>query len=225
LAEAMLHDPVRVEVASTPATDPEIVQRAIAVDTARRTQLLRQLIEQQGWRQVLVFVATRYACEHVALKLRRAGIDAAALHGELSSSARTWALADFKAGRVPVLVATDVAARGIDIEQLSAVVNYDLPRSSVDYLHRIGRTGRAGAAGVAVSFVTASGEAHFRLIEKRHGLRLPREVIPGFEPVESAEPAERPGTGGVKGRRKSKKDKLREAAERREPDPGPASSA
>jgi superfamily II DNA/RNA helicase len=224
-AEAMLRDPVRIDVPSTPATVPEIVQRAIAVDTARRTQLLRRLIEQQSWRQVLVFVATRYACEHVALKLRRAGIDAAALHGELSPSARTWALADFKAGRVPVLVATDLAARGIDIELLPVVVNYDLPRSSVDYLHRIGRTGRAGAAGVAVSFVTASAEAHFRLIEKRHGLRLPREVIPGFEPVEIAEPADRPATGGVKGRRKSRKDKLREAAERRERDRGPASSA
>jgi superfamily II DNA/RNA helicase len=104
-----------------------------------------------------------------------------------------------------------VAARGLDIAQLPAVVNYDLPRSTVDYLHRIGRTGRAGQAGVAVSFVTASTEAHFRLIERRHHLALPRERIAGLEPTELAPPALDPH-GGVKGKRKSKKDKLREAA-------------
>jgi superfamily II DNA/RNA helicase len=119
-------------------------------------------------------------------------------------------LADFKAQRTRVLVATDLAARGIDIAQLPAVVNYDLPRSAVDYVHRIGRTGRAGEEGTAVSFVSAATEAHFRLIEKRHELALPREVIPGFEPVETDVPA--PATGGIKGKRKSKKDKLREAA-------------
>ncbi len=106
------------------------------------------------------------------MKLRRAGIQAAAFSGELSQGARTKALADFKASRVKVLIATDVAARGIDIAQLPAVVNYDLPRSTADYVHRIGRTGRAGESGVAVSFVTTGVEAHFRLIEKRHGIRL-----------------------------------------------------
>ena len=110
-----------------------------------------------------------------------------------------------------VLVATDVAARGLDIAQLPAVVNYELPRSPVDYLHRIGRTGRAGQAGVAVSFVTASTEAHWRLIERRHHLTLARERIAGFEPTEQALPALDP-QGGIKGKRKSKKDKLREAA-------------
>jgi ATP-dependent RNA helicase RhlE len=156
------------------------------VDLARRTQLLRHLVVEHGWARVLVFVATKYSTEHVADKLRRAGIQAAAIHGNLSQGARTKALADFKASRITVLVATDVAARGIDIAQLPAVVNYDLPRSTVDYTHRIGRTGRAGESGVAVSFVTTSAEAHFRLIEKRHGMRLPREIIAGFEPVEAA---------------------------------------
>jgi len=180
-AEQLLHDPVRIDVPSTPSTRPAILQRSIHVDQARRTPLLRHLIVEQGWTRILVFVATQYSTEHIAEKLRRAAIPAAAFHGKLSQGARTKALADFKAGRVRVLIATDVAARGIDIAQLPAVVNYDLPRSTADYTHRIGRTGRAGESGVAVSFVTASAEAHFRLIEKRHGIRLPREIIAGFE--------------------------------------------
>jgi ATP-dependent RNA helicase RhlE len=183
--ERLLHDPVRIDVASTPATQPAIVQRAILTDPTHRTQLLRHLIVEQGWTRVLVFVATKYSTEHVAEKLRRAGIKAAAFHGKLSQGARTKALADFKASRAQVLIATDVAARGLDIVQLPAVVNYDLPRSTVDYTHRIGRTGRAGESGVAVSFVTADVEAHFRLIEKRHGIRLVREVLAGFEPVQA----------------------------------------
>lgn len=183
LTENLLRDPVRIDVASTPVTTPDIVQRSIRVDPERRTQLLRHLIQTHGWSSVLVFVATKYATEHVARKLRGIGIEASAIHGELSQGARTNALADFKAKRLRVLVATDVAARGIDIAQLTAVVNYDLPRSAADYIHRIGRTGRAGASGVAVSFVSESTEGHFRLIEKRHRIRLPRETIAGFEPA------------------------------------------
>lgn len=183
LTENLLRDPLRVDVPSTPVTTPDILQRSIHVDPERRAQLLRHLIQTHGWSSVLVFVATKYATEHVARKLRGVGIGAAALHGELSQGARTNALAEFKAKRLRVLVATDVAARGIDITQLAAVVNYDLPRSAADYIHRIGRTGRAGASGVAVSFVSQSTEAHFRLIEKRHRLRLARETIAGFEPA------------------------------------------
>ena len=212
LAAILLRDPLRVDVPSTPETVPDITQRAIHVDAPRRTQLLLRLIREHGWSRVLVFVATKYSTEHVAEKLHRAGIAAESFHGELSQGARTQALADFKAQRLQVLVATDVAARGIDIMQLPAVVNYDLPRSTDDYIHRIGRTGRAGQSGVAVSFVSASTEAHFRLIEKRHGMRLTREIIAGFEPVETAPVAPLAGasTGGIKGTRKSKKDKLRE---------------
>ncbi len=212
LATQLLREPVRVQVetAAVPAAAP-LVQRAIAVDTGKRTMLLRRLLETHAWPQVLVFVASRHGADHLALKLNRASIPTAALHGELSQGARTQALADLKAQRVRVLVATDVAARGLDIAQLPAVVNYDLPRSTVDYVHRIGRTGRAGQPGMAVSFVSASTEAHFRLIERRHHLELPRERIEGFEPVEPAPPAQ-DAHGGVKGKRKSKKDKLREAA-------------
>ncbi len=210
-AENLLRDPVRVDIRAASATTPDILQRAIEVDPPRRTQLLRHLVQTNGWTRVLVFVATKYATEHVAEKLRKAGLAAAALHGELSQGARTRALADFKASKVQVLLATDVAARGIDIAQMPVVVNFDLPRSAVDYTHRIGRTGRAGERGVAVSFISAGTDAHFRLIEKRHRLNLPREQMAGFEPVDTIIPGP-PPTGGVKGRRKSKKDKLREAA-------------
>lgn len=213
LAESLLREPTRIELPATPEDKPDITQRAIEVDEPQRTQLLRNLILFHGWTRVLVFVATKYATEHVAEKLRRGGIEAAAMHGELSQGARTEALAAFKASRLHVLVATDLAARGLDIAQLPVVVNYDLPRSPVDYQHRIGRTGRAGESGVAVSFITAATHAHFNLIEKRNGLRIEREQIAGFEPEETEAPLA-PSTGGVKGKRKSKKDKLREAAAR-----------
>ena len=211
LAESLLHDPIRIDAPASTTAAPAIRQRAIEVDAPQRTQLLRHLIQENAWPRVLVFVATKYATEHVAEKLRRAGIDAGALHGELSQGARTQALADFKASKLQVLVATDLAARGIDIANLPVVVNYDLARSPVDHLHRIGRTGRAGENGVAVSFVSAETHAHFELIEKRQRLDVPREQIAGFEPAETGE-ALVPSTGGVKGKGKSKKDKLREAA-------------
>ncbi|MYM27342.1 DEAD/DEAH box helicase [Duganella sp. CY15W] len=216
LADSMLHQPSRIEVLAEPESRPDIQQRAITVDVPRRTMLLKHLILENQWRGVMVFVATKYASDHVAEKLNRNGIRAASFHGELSQGARTDALKDFKEGRLQVLVATDVAARGIDVARLPAVVNYDLPRSAVDYTHRIGRTGRAGLSGVAISFVTAETEQHFRLIESRQGGRVEREVIAGFEPTEVA-PAPANGVtdivnGGIKGKRKSKKDKLREAA-------------
>jgi ATP-dependent RNA helicase RhlE len=195
------------------------------VDTSRRTQLLRHLIQQNKWSRVLVFVATKFATEIVADKLRKANINAEPFHGVLSQGKRTQVLNDFKASRVQVVVATDLAARGIDIAELPVVVNYDLPRSSVDYIHRIGRTGRAGESGLALSFITADSAAHFRLIEKRQSISLPREQIAGFEPLvdnsfeDAAEFGAAPayvdttGTGGIKGKRPSKKDKLRAAAD------------
>ncbi len=218
LAQQVLHEAVRIELPSTPEVAPDIVQRAIEVDPAQRTPLLRHLIDKEGWKQVLVFVATRYACDHVADKLRRAGIHAAAFHADASQRARTEVLSAFKAGTLQVVVATDLAARGIDVAQLPAVVNHDLPRSSVDYVHRIGRTARAGASGVAVSFVSAETETHFRLIEKKQGQRVPREQVSGFEPKQITSAPEAgaagPDGGGIKGRRKSKKCKLRQAGAR-----------
>ncbi|MFM2141632.1 MAG: ATP-dependent helicase RhlE [Verrucomicrobiota bacterium] len=213
LADGLLHEPARIEIVSAPAEMPVIQQRAIEVDAIQRTQLLRHLIKKEGWSRVLVFVAKQYTAEIVAEKLRRAGISAMAFHGELSQGARSQVLGDFKESAVQILLATDLAGRGLDIVELPVVVNYDLPRSAVDYTHRIGRTGRAGKAGVAVSFVTAESHAHFCLIEKRNHLAVAREQIPGFEPLDTAPPPS-PSTGGIKGWRKSKKDKLREAAAR-----------
>ena len=210
LADQLLSDPVRIEVTGEPATEGQIEEHAVEVDAAKRTPLLRHMIEQGAWSRVLVFVATRYACDHVADKLRRNGLEAAAFHGDASQGARARTLADFKAGRIRVLVATDLGARGIDIARLPVVVNYDLPRAADDYTHRIGRTARAGASGLAVSFISAATEAHFRLIEKRQGRRVERERIAGFEPTEVASPEA--AAGGIKGRRPSKKDKLRAAA-------------
>jgi ATP-dependent RNA helicase RhlE len=209
LAAEILRDPVRVELIEEADSAPQIRERAIEVDEARRGPLLRKLLSDANPDRSLVFVASGYEAEHVAEKLRLAGLFAGALHGELTQGARTRVLDSFRSGTTRVLVATDVAARGLDVVGLPLVVNYDLPRSTVDYTHRIGRTGRAGRVGEAISFVTAQSDAHFRLIERRHALAATREQIAGFEPTDTP-PVHTP-TGGVKGRRKSKKDKLREA--------------
>ncbi|MBC7710692.1 MAG: DEAD/DEAH box helicase [Rhizobacter sp.] len=221
LANTLLHDPVRVVIPREPLGslgEPDITQRAIAVDAPRRTQLLRHLIEQHAWQRVLVFVATKHAAEIVAEKLRKARINAEPFHGELSQGKRTQVLADFKASRLKVVVATDVASRGLDIAELPVVVNFDLPRSEVDYVHRIGRTGRAGETGLALSFVSAATEAHFYLIQKRQRIDLILEHIEAFEPTEVA-PDRGPAGGGIKGHRPNKKDKLRAAAALTQPIP------
>ena len=217
LAGSLLREPLRIDIAPGISSAPDISQRAIMVDAKQRTQLLRHLITSQKWPRVLVFVATKYAADLVATKLRRADINAEPFHGELSQGKRSQVLSDFKASRLKVVIATDVAARGIDISNLPVVINYDLPRSSDDYTHRIGRTGRAGESGIAISFICAdsANEAHFRLIEQRHQQKIPREQIAGFEPSELAtRPAPDTVTdsnGGIKGKRPSKKDKLRAA--------------
>ena len=228
LANALLTDPVRVDVLPKIGTAPDITQRAMAVEARQRTQLLRHLFQTQGWKRVLVFAATQHACQIIAAKLRKAGINAEPFHGQLGQGKRSQVLADFKASRLKVVIATDVAARGLDISELPVVVNFDLPRSAVDYTHRIGRTGRAGHSGLAVSFVSPDTEAHWRLIEKRQNISVPREVEAGFEPQTVSNPAhplpnslmhplQHPlGTahdprGGIKGKRPNKKDKLRMA--------------
>lgn len=226
LADVLLRTPVRIEVAAESglgnAGEPVILQRAIEVDAKQRTSLLRHLVKENKWDRVLVFVATQYAAETVAEKLYKNGIFATAFHGALAQGTRTEVLQELKDKRWEVVIATDLAARGLDIAQLPVVINYDLPRSPTDYIHRIGRTGRAGESGIAISFITPESEAHFQLIEKRQHLQLPRERIEGFEP-EPVDPAtlgagtasplsESPANGGIKGKRPSKKDKLRAAA-------------
>ena len=150
----------------------------------------------------------------LADKLYKAGIYATTFHGDMSQGARKDVLDQFKARRWQLLITTDLAARGIDIAQLPTVINYDLPRSPADYIHRIGRTGRAGHAGAAITFVSPPDTAHWKLICKRNQLDIALEQLPGFEPTEEAPPppVAQDGNGGIKGRRPSKKDKLRAAA-------------
>jgi superfamily II DNA/RNA helicase len=223
LAHQLLHDPVRVAILAQPQLAPDITQRAIAVDAAQRTQLLRHLITTEQWPRTLVFVASQHTADRVADKLHKTGIYATSFHGKVSQGTRADILAEFKDSRWDVVVATDLAARGLHIDELPVVVNYDLPRSPIDYVHRMGRTGRAGKSGLAISFVSPATEAHFRLIEKRQGMRLPREHIAGYEPSIQENMAEMAntaniidspdrGNGGIKGKRPSKKDKLRAAA-------------
>lgn len=214
LAAASLREPLQV-VIDAARQAPDIVQRVIEVDESRRNALLQHLAEVEGWEQVLVFVASQRSSENLAQKLAKAGIVAEALHGDLGQGRRSRVLQGFADGRVQWLVATDVAARGIDIAGLPLVVNYDLPRSTDDYLHRIGRSGRAGARGMAISLVSADNQAHMRLIEKRHRLRLRHEQVAGFEPQDVATPVIAPAgddNGGIKGKRPSKKDRARAAA-------------
>lgn len=211
LAKDVLRDPVTVRVDEAPAGPSGIHQRVIEVDRGARRMLLQHLLQTEDWGRTLVFVATRRACENLSAKLRKGGIRATELHGGLEQADRVAVLAKFKRGRASVLVATDLAARGIDVPKLGAVVNFDLPRSTSDYLHRIGRTGRAGETGVAVSFIDHTSAAHFRLIEKRSQIDLPRERVAGFE-LTGEPPDPTKGPAPVKGKRMSKKDKLRKLA-------------
>ena len=204
-----------VEVANTHQQDATIAQRAIYLDAARRSALLRELVQQHPGQRVLVFVGSRYSAEHVANKLYAKGIFATAFHGELSQGARETVLREFKANQWQVLVTTDLAARGIHIEALPVVINYDLPRSPDDYTHRIGRTGRAGLSGTAISFVSPATQAHWQLIAKRNHLDTELESLPAYPVTEQAPeraPHEDGNNGGIKGKRMSKKDKLRAAA-------------
>ncbi len=227
LAAQLLREPTHIVVAPVAESAPDITQRTIAVDPSKRTQLLRHLIQTHSYKRVLVFAATKYTAHTVAEKLRKADIAAAPFHADLAQGTRSQVLADLKNGTWDVVVTTDLAARGLDVLNLNVVFNYDLPRSADDYTHRIGRTGRAGASGLAISFVSVGTQAHMRLIEKRQGLALEREVVDGFEPTEAPArdvSAEMPThhqpshatqgldpNGGVKGQRPSKKDKLRAA--------------
>ena len=211
LAAAGLRDPQHLHIGTQAPV--EIEQRAFHVDSERRVALLLELLEEAQWPQLMVFVGSIRDGERLAVALRKADVHAQVLHGQLAQGRRVRLLQDFRDGELRVLVATDLAARGIDIARLPAVVNYDLPRSPADYLHRIGRTGRAGEKGQAVSFVDAASLAHWRLIGKRHRLEVALEQRPGFEPRQVAPPAvAADGNGGIKGRRPSRKDRLRAAA-------------
>jgi ATP-dependent RNA helicase RhlE len=207
LADGLLNSPAMIEVARRNSTVEVISQKVHPVDRNRKHPLLSHLIKTRNWSQVLVFTRTKHGANKLIEQLERDDITALAIHGNKSQSARTRALSEFKDGTLQVLVATDIAARGIDIDQLPHVVNYDLPNVPEDYVHRIGRTGRAGATGEAVSLVCVDEHGLLKDIEKLIKRELPREVIAGFEPDPHATPQPiqlRSGSGGGRQRPQGK---------------------
>ncbi len=191
LAGSFLHAPAVIDAATRNAPPDLVAQVAHPVDSGRKRELLAHLIAAGDWKQVLVFTRTKHGANRLAQQLARDGIEADAIHGNKSQSRRTRSLADFKRGEMRVLVATDIAARGLDIEELPHVVNFDLPHVPEDYVHRIGRTGRAGCTGEAVSLVSAEDQGLMEGIERLLKRRVERRVIAGFEPgLPGARPAQ-----------------------------------
>ncbi len=178
-----MKDPVEISVAKRNTTAETVEQSVYVMDKGRKPKVLTKLIKDNDWKQVLVFSKTKHGANRLAKTLEEKGVSAAAIHGNKSQGARTKALANFKSGQVRVLVATDIAARGLDIEQLPQVINVDLPKVPEDYVHRIGRTGRAGATGKAISFVSEDEAKELFAIERLIQKVLPRHVLEGFEPV------------------------------------------
>jgi ATP-dependent RNA helicase RhlE len=186
LAKGMLNNPLSIEVVATKSTIDSIKQILHPVDKNRKSEMLVHLIKKNSWYQVLVFSRTKHGADSLVLKLEKAGISAASIHANRTQHARIHALEGFKNGNVAVLVATDIASRGIDVSQLPCVVNFDLPYVPEDYVHRIGRTGRAGTSGLAVSFFSEDESKQLQSIERVIGHRLKQELIQGFVPSKKA---------------------------------------
>ena len=189
LAHGILHHPAQVEATPENTTVDAIKQKVYRVAKGLKTGLIIKLISDGNWKQVLVFTRTKHGANKLCKKMLAAGVSASAIHGNKSQGARTKALSGFKNGSVRVLVATDIAARGLDIPLLPHVVNFELPNISEDYVHRIGRTGRAGASGEALSLVSADETTYLKDIEKLVGLRISVEIVEGFEPDTNASTA------------------------------------
>ena len=188
LAKGILNNPVMVETSPQNTTVEAIIQYVYKVDKSKKSSLIIQLIKEGNWKQVLVFTRTKHGANNLCKKMIKADISAAAIHGNKSQGARTRALAGFKDGTVEILVATDIAARGLDIPLLPHVINFELPNIPEDYVHRIGRTGRAGAKGEAISLVCVDEKQYLKDIEKLVNLRIPSKIKQGFEPDPNAVP-------------------------------------
>lgn len=192
LASGFMHDPVYIEVARRNTPVESVLQRVIPVDRDSKKEALLHLLQSRGWHQVLIFTRTKHGADALARRLDKEGIHAAALHGNKTQGARVRALTDFKEGKLVALVATDIAARGIDIDQLPYVINFELPNVAEDYVHRIGRTGRAGAEGEAYSLVCHDEKDYLKNIERLIRMEIERIVLPGFEPLMTLENPARP---------------------------------
>jgi len=188
LAAGILHNPVEVETAPQNATAQKVSHKVYNVDKKDKTPLIIKLIKDNNWEQVLVFTRTKHGANKLTEKLVKSGISAAAIHGNKSQGARTKALKNFKDNSIKILVATDIAARGLDIPLLPHVINFELPNVPEDYVHRIGRTGRAGAEGEAISFVCSEETEYQKEIEKILNEKLKTSVLEGFEPTDTAPP-------------------------------------
>ncbi|MEA1919293.1 MAG: DEAD/DEAH box helicase [Campylobacterota bacterium] len=211
IASRITQNPIVVSIEKEQAVVETIEQRVIEVNRENRGPLLRHLLKTHHWESVLVFMSSKRATDNIAYKFQKHGFKAESFHGDLHQEDRTYTLDAFKAKKIQILFATDIAARGLDIEDIDCVINYDLPRSPADYIHRIGRTARAGKRGMAISFISYDEMAHFKLIEKRSNIKLKREQIEGFELMGEA-PKKVKGPAPTKGKKKSKKDKAREQA-------------
>jgi len=209
IAAKISKNALEVSVESESRVVAKIKQRVIKVNRENRGPLLRHLLEQQKWSRVLVFMANKRATDNIAAKFRKYGFEAASFNGDLEQDLRVETLQAFKDKKIRLLFATDIAARGLDIDDIECVINYDLPRSPADYIHRVGRTARAGKSGEAISFIDYENRDHFKLIEKRSDINLQREQIKGFE-LQGEAPKKEKGPAPIKGKKKSKKDKLRE---------------
>ena len=199
LAKTIMNNPLEVSVSAPNTTAERVKQWVYPVDKIRKSALLRELVVQNDWQQVLVFSRTKHGANRLSEYLEKAGVNASAIHGNKSQGARTKALSGFKSGKIRVLVATDIAARGLDIAQLPQVVNFDLPNVPEDYVHRIGRTGRAGASGRAFSLVSADEIKQLNDIEQVIQRHITREYVDGFEPdheVPASAPLRKPRTSG-----------------------------
>ena len=204
LAGEFLHQPKRVSVTPANTTVSRITQKIYPVDRNRKGELLKHLLRTEKWGQVLVFSRTKYGADKLSRQLGKAGVKSDSIHGDKKQSARTRALQQFKSGQLQVLVATDIAARGIDIQQLPRVVNFELPHVAEDYVHRIGRTGRAGEDGVAVSLVCADEIAQLQKIERLIKQSLSRHEVAGFEPQQPLPTKEVAAPGKRRPRNKTK---------------------
>lgn len=211
IASKITYNPTVIRFEHEDPTLSAITQRAIEVERENRAPLLRHLLKTQMWKSVLVFMSSKRASDNIAQKFRKYGFEAYSFNGDLPQEERTQTLEAFKDKKFRILFATDLVARGIDIDDIECVVNFDLPRSPADYIHRIGRTGRAGKKGIAISFIGHEDTEHFRLIEKRSKVALKREQIKGYELTGKAIEKVK-GNAPVKGKGKSKKDKARENA-------------
>ncbi|CAA6800777.1 MAG: ATP-dependent RNA helicase RhlE [uncultured Sulfurovum sp.] len=211
IAAKVTTEAVKVSVEHEEPTVEKIKQRVIEVNPENRGPVLRYLLKQEKWKQVLVFMANKRATDNIAEKFRKRGYLAESFHADLSQEDRNYTIKAFKEKKIQVLFTTDIISRGLHIEGIDCIINFDLPRSPADYIHRIGRTGRAGETGVAVSFIGHEEQAHFKLIEKRSEIKLERESVKGYELTGEA-PKKQKGPAPVKGKKKSKKDKLRELA-------------